>query len=870
MRYFFCLLILAILIPGYTNTWSQDHPGAPNNSPPYINTSTQQGINKFFVPNNVTADSFATSVYTFANITIFSYFNNTQVKVYNQTGTLIGSATLKADTLYNLTSIPSGIYRIVGNTSYTVLVGDAITNYVNGYYAVDEAGRGVSTKLNTWMMASLSSTQDEFAIFAYEDNTTFTVKNLVTGNIIRAGVLNSGQHYSFRENGGIPYSTPIQVIGSKGVAALSYTDQDYYVPSSTGRFTGTLFYGYSAYEGGWGNSVTVTSYADNNSVKITNAVTGDSLGYFTIGRGQVKTIGIYAPIFWKVTSTGPVSTANIPYAGWTGNYAYMTRAIDETGVGAGKLFFVPTISSRIDVFSFDNANSVKITQLGTMAQYPYTTTSTVVYNGTLNADQNYNFTSLSGNYVYKIEGTGNLSVLQSYSGAGADFMPLSYALSLPDLAISNADILFSVPDSVYVVGDQIFVTAKVHNQGTIGVTNVQVVAYDGDPDLGLAPLLATGTITSINAGDSSSFSFPYIIPINPQYRSIVIKVDPSNLIVEANKSNNKASRFLRPNKDLLPPLAVNVTAPSGLTLVNSIPSPNPFTVKFDVFNTGTVTATNSKLVLSVKNGLKLLSGITDTTVNFGSILANQSVSFTVLVRVNKDSSGFNFYSASVSADNAALKAVSRAINVPDAIPPAVPIMLTGVSNNGNCATVTWKANTESDLAGYLVYYTTDSTNYSQNTPIVVVSLATLTKCGLLGTHNGVTYFFKLKTFDTSNNLSDFSNQISVLVKDITAVNDLPSGKPEGYSLLQNYPNPFNPSTRIVYSLPFESNVKLVVYNSLGQIIKELYSGKRSAGYYEVYFNAASLSSGVYLCRMEASAISNDKIYSDIKKMIYIK
>jgi hypothetical protein len=870
MKYFFCLLIFAILLPEYSNTWSQENPGAPPNLPPYISKSTQAGVNKFFVPEHVTADSFATSVYTFGNITIFSYFNNTQVKVYSQAGALIGSATLKADTLYNLLYLSAGIYRIVGNISYTVLVGDAITSYVNGYYAVDQSGRGVATKLNTWMMSAFQSDQDEFAIFAYSDNTTFTVKNLVSGNIIRAGTLNSGQHYSFRENGGIPYSTPIQVVASKGVSVLSYTDQDYYVPSSTGLFTGTLFLGYSAYEGAWENSITVTSYADNNTVNIVNSNTGASLGSFTMGRGQVKTVGIFAPTFWTVTSTGQVSAANIPYAGWTGSYYYMARSIDSTGVGAGKLFFVPTISSRIDVFSFDNSNSVKITQLGLLTDYPYTTTSTVVYTGTLNSDQNYNFTSLSGDYVYKIEGTGNLSVLQSNGGAGADFMPLSYALSLPDLAVSNADILFSVPDSVYVAGDQITVTAKVHNQGTVGVANVQVAAYDGDPDLGLAPLLATGTIPSINANDSSSFSFPYIIPINPQYRSIVIKVDPNNLTVESNKSNNKASRFLRPNMDLLPPLAVNVTAPSGLTLVSSLPSPNPFTVKFDIFNTGTVTATNAKLALSVKNGLKLLSGITDTTVNFGSILANQSVSFTVLINVNKDSSGFNFYSANVSADNAALKAVSRAINVPDGIPPAAPKMLTGSSNSANSATVTWKANTESDLAGYMVYYTTDSTNYSQNAPIVVVSLTTLTLSGLTGTSTGVVYFFKLKAYDTSNNLSGFSNQVSALVKNVTDVNDLPSGQPEGYSLLQNYPNPFNPSTRIVYSVPFESNVKLSVYNSLGQIIRELFSGTRSAGYYDVYFDATSLSSGVYFYRMEARSISNDKIYSDIKKMIFIK
>jgi hypothetical protein len=62
------------------------------------------------------------------------------------------------------------------------------------------------------------------------------------------------------------------------------------------------------------------------------------------------------------------------------------------------------------------------------------------------------------------------------------------------------------------------------------------------------------------------------------------------------------------------------------------------------------------------------------------------------VNANKDSSGFNFYSAAVSADNAALKTVSRAVNVPDNSPTATPVMLTANSYNGNCATVTWKAN----------------------------------------------------------------------------------------------------------------------------------------------------------------------------------
>jgi hypothetical protein len=636
------------------------------------------------------------------------------------------------------------------------------------------------------------------------------------------------------------------------------------VPSSTGRFTGTLFYGYSAYEGSWENCVTITSYADNNTVKVSNSVTGDSLGTFVMGRGQVQTIGIYAPTFWKVTSNGPVSAANIPYAGWTGGYAYMTRAIDETGVGAGKLFFMPTIASRIDIFSFENNNSVKITQLGTMTDYPYAS-PTVVYSGTLNTDQNYNFQSLSGNYVYKIEGTGNLSVLQSNNSAGADFMPLSYALSLPDLEISNSDIIFSIPDSVYVAGDQITITVRVHNQGTIDVGNVQIAAYDGDPDLGVAPLLATGTIAGIAQSDSGSFSFNYIVPRNPQYKSIVIKVDPNNMIVEANKSNNKAARFLKPNMDLLPPLAVNVTAPSGLTLVSGFPSPNPFAVKYDVFNTGTVTATNVVLVLGVRNGLTLLSGIKDTTVNFGPILANQSASYTVLVNVTKDSSGFNLYTASVSATNANLKVVSRAINVPDGIPPAAPHMVSGVTPKINCATVTWLANKEPDLGGYLVYYTTDSTNYKQNDSVVIVSLTTLTICGLKGSQTGVLYYFKAKAFDASNNLSGVSNQVSVLVKDsVLGIDASKDYIPKSYELAQNYPNPFNPSTVITYSIPDEANVVLKVYGVLGNEVVTLVNKWQSAGRYQVTFNARNLSNGIYFYSITANN------FRQVKKLVLLK
>lgn len=70
------------------------------------------------------------------------------------------------------------------------------------------------------------------------------------------------------------------------------------------------------------------------------------------------------------------------------------------------------------------------------------------------------------------------------------------------------------------------------------------------------------------------------------------------------------------------------------------------------------------------------------------------------------------------------------------------------------------------------------------------------------------------------------------------------------SLHQNHPNPFNPVTTIRYALPIQTEVKLTIYNIMGQEVTVLVSGILVAGEHEVIWNADNLSSGIYFYRLE--------------------
>lgn len=116
---------------------------------------------------------------------------------------------------------------------------------------------------------------------------------------------------------------------------------------------------------------------------------------------------------------------------------------------------------------------------------------------------------------------------------------------------------------------------------------------------------------------------------------------------------------------------------------------------------------------------------------------------------------------------------------------------------------------------------------------------------------GSKFQYRLKQIDSDGSF-EYSDIVEVEVA------------PDQYELSQNYPNPFNPSTTIQFSLPKQTQLKINLYNMLGEQVAILADGMYESGYHKVTFNASGLPSGTYLYQLE----SNE--FVQVKKMILLK
>ncbi len=99
----------------------------------------------------------------------------------------------------------------------------------------------------------------------------------------------------------------------------------------------------------------------------------------------------------------------------------------------------------------------------------------------------------------------------------------------------------------------------------------------------------------------------------------------------------------------------------------------------------------------------------------------------------------------------------------------------------------------------------------------------------------------------------------------TSADEILADRPEDVTLNQNYPNPFNPTTQISFRVPENAGqVTLTVYNTLGQEVAELVNEQLGAGTHTVDFDAAGLTSGTYIYRLNAAGMELNRTMTLVK------
>ena len=177
----------------------------------------------------------------------------------------------------------------------------------------------------------------------------------------------------------------------------------------------------------------------------------------------------------------------------------------------------------------------------------------------------------------------------------------------------------------------------------------------------------------------------------------------------------------------------------------------------------------------------------------------------------------------------------------DNLAPAAPAKLAGEGAHGKI-TLHWAPNTELDISQYVIY--------RGIMPGMMLALATTTDTLFVdATLPQVRLlYYAVMAQDIHKNLSERSQ---VTVPGPTGIVPV---VPTAYALEQNIPNPFNPATTIRFSLPEAGQVRLVIYNVSGQVVRTLLNQEMPVGFHAVTWDGTDsygrqLSSGVYLYRV---------------------
>ena len=272
------------------------------------------------------------------------------------------------------------------------------------------------------------------------------------------------------------------------------------------------------------------------------------------------------------------------------------------------------------------------------------------------------------------------------------------------------------------------------------------------------------------------------------------------------------------------------------------------TITWNVTNTNAapVNCANVSILLSTDGGQTFPNVLLASTPNDGSESVTIPNTPSTTARIKVQAVGNIFFDLS---------------NVNFVIEETIPVeLLSFVAQRTDAGVeLNWKTATETNNSGFTIERSRDEENFTQIGFVSGRGTTTeITSYNYLDTEIETgKYYYRLKQTDFDGTFK----YLNVVLVDV--------GLPKQFELSQNHPNPFNPSTTIKFQLPVDANVRIELFNSIGQKVSELLNSDLSGGVHEVNFEASNLSSGIYYYTM--SAIGKDgKNFTSTKKMILMK
>ncbi|BDQ02442.1 hypothetical protein [Ignavibacterium sp.] len=206
------------------------------------------------------------------------------------------------------------------------------------------------------------------------------------------------------------------------------------------------------------------------------------------------------------------------------------------------------------------------------------------------------------------------------------------------------------------------------------------------------------------------------------------------------------------------------------------------------------------------------------------------------------------------------------------LPPKPPVNLTALVDTGRIL-LRWNRNTEADTSHYNIFRSLNPDFTADSTTLIGSTTDTFFVDKLNQEYERL--YYKITCVDRQGNQSNPSEEIAIV---FSSINDYPITIND-YYLYQNYPNPFNPTTKIGYRLKEDGYVKLYVYNIKGEVVDILVNQYQQGGYYEVEFNVGKglqtvpqtlIASGIYIYQIMVRGRGDIPVFTDSKKMLFIK